>query len=125
MIVYGFQFLDIEISLNILRLLYAEPNKLMSWGFDNSRPTPKGVAFEVNGFKHKGWCEVVYDEGSDTYTFRTFDDNGEVKREIENCYCDNLISIIDAEVETNNDQSEEYKRQFQEWLNFVFGEKDG
>lgn len=122
--VNGSQIIDIETSMNILRLLYAEPNKLMSWGFDNSRPTPNGVAFEVNGFKYKGWCEVVYDEGSDTYTFRTFDDNGEIKNEIEDCYCDNLVSVIDAEVETNNDQSEEYKKRFQGWLNFVFGEKD-
>lgn len=124
MIVDGTQIIDIEISLNILRLLYEEPNKLMSWGFNNSRPIANGVAFEVNGFKHKGWCEVVYVEGSDTYTFRTIDENGEVKREVEDCYCDNLVSVIDAEVETNNDQSEEYKKMFQEWLNFVFGGKD-
>jgi hypothetical protein len=122
MIVNGSQIIDIDTSMNILRLLYAEPTKLMSWGFDHSRPTPNGVAFEVNGFKHKGWCEVIYDEGSDTYTFRTYDDNGKIKNEIEDCYCDNLVSVIDAEVETNNDQSEEYKERFQEWLNFVFGE---
>lgn len=124
MIVSGSQIINIETSMNILRLLYAEPNKLMSWGFNNSRPIPNGVAFEVNGFKFKGWCEVVYNEGSDTYTFRTIDKNGEVKRELEDCYCDNLVSVIDAEVETNNDQSEEYKKMFQEWLNFVFSEKD-
>jgi hypothetical protein len=64
----------------------------------------------------------MYHVAGDTYTFRPYDDNGKIQTEIEDCYCDNLVSVIDAEVETNNDQSEEYKERFQEWLNFVFGE---
>lgn len=120
MIVHGSQIIDIETSMNILRLLYAEPNKLMSWGFRYSSPIPNGVTFQVNGFKHKGWCEVVYDEGSDTFVFRTIDEKGEVKKEIKDCYCDNLVSVIDAEVETNNDQSEEYKEMAHAWFKEVF-----
>lgn len=123
MIVNGSQIIDIETSMNILRLLYAEPEKQIKWGFNNSRPIPNGVAFEVNGLRHKGWCEVIYDEERDTYTFRTIDENGEVKRELEECYCDNLVAVIDAEVECNDDQSEEYKKMFRERINFTFGEK--
>ena len=120
MIVKGSRIIGTDDWYNILTILFAEPNKLMSWGFYDSRPIPNGVAFQVNGFKHQGWCTVVYDEGSDTYTFRTIDANGEVKNEIKDCYCDNLVSIIDGEVETNNDQSEEYKQMTRAWFKEVF-----
>lgn len=107
---------DTDMAKYILRILKAQPNVVCSWGFRSPYVVKNGVRFHVNGFLHRGWCEVMYDEGRDTFTFCTFGSDGRVLTVVEDVYFDNLVSVIDYHVETKNDKSEKYKKQVNDWL---------
>lgn len=49
----------------ILSILRMELMVVFSWGFHRptALPDDKGLAFMVNGFKHRGWVFVKYNEG--------------------------------------------------------------
>ena len=108
---------DRDMAQYILSILKTQPNVMMSWGFHSAMVIKNGLRFHVNGFQHRGWCEVVYDEGRDTFTFRTIGNKGVVKYEIDDVYFDNLIEIIDSAVETGKMNDEQYKQRVSEWLN--------
>ena len=76
---------------------------------------PNGLRFKVQGFIHKGWVEVVYDEGSDTFTIRTIDPKGNVKKEVNDVYLDGLVEVIDGMVE----RCPNYKKKVQEKYGFT------
>lgn len=101
----------------ILSILKTQPNVMMSWGFHSAMVIKNGLRFHVNGFQHKGWCEVMYDEGRDTFIFSTFGKGGKVLSVIEDVYFDNLIEVIDSAVETGKMSEEQYKEKVGNWLN--------
>lgn len=107
---------DSEMTRYILSIFKTKPNVICSWGFRSPYVVRNGVRFHVNGFQHRGWCEVVYDEGRDTFTFRTFGNKGVTKYEIDDVYFDNLIDVIDSAVETGKLSEELYKEKVTEWL---------
>ena len=53
-----------EMANYILKILRSELFVMFSWGFSNpiALANEKGLKFKVNGFKHKGWVEVIYDK---------------------------------------------------------------
>ena len=69
----------------------------------------------MEGFRHQGLCEIVYVEGTDTFTFRTIDKDGLTIQELDDLYLDNLIDTIDRTIETGDDPKE-YKKAVSEWL---------
>lgn len=79
-------------------------NTIMSWGISSSvaiyyeeKPT---LALLVNGFRHKGWVYISYDEGLDLYEVRLLNKNKEsVIKFLDNIFADELGSTIDRLVE--------------------------
>lgn len=86
-------------------------NILFSWGFRHPIAIKNGLRFYVNGFKHQGWVEVVYDETWDLFKVRLIK-GGEVIKEVEQVYVDMLISLIDELVE----RTDNYKQDVEQWL---------
>ncbi|MCR5193109.1 MAG: hypothetical protein K6D59_07365 [Bacteroidales bacterium] len=107
---------DMDMAKYILCILKTQPNVVCSWGFHSPYVVKNGLRFHVNGFQHRGLCEVVYDEGRDTFTFRTFGKKGVTNYEMEDVYFDNLIEVIDSAVETGKLNEEQYKEKVTEWL---------
>lgn len=108
---------DSDIARYILSIFKTNPNVICSWGFRSPYVVKNGVRFHVNGFQHRGWCEVVYDEGRDTFTFSTYGIRGNIKYVVEDVYFDNLVEVIDSAVETGKMNDEQYKERVSEWMN--------
>lgn len=102
----------------ILSIFNTQLNVVWSWGFHNPNPIENGIGFQVQGFKFKGYCEVKYDEGKDSFTFLMYNSDNTILKTVEDCYFDNLVQVIDSEVETDL-VNNKYKRQVGEWLQRV------
>lgn len=107
---------DMAMAKYIMSILRTQPMVVCSWGFRSPIAISNGLRFHVNGFRHKGWCEVEYIDGRDTFTFRTLDSEGKPKYEAEDVYFDNLVSVVDYAVETGRDSEEVYKARVNQWL---------
>ena len=57
------------------------------------------MKFHVQGFKHKGYVLVVYNEGEDLFEVSLIDENDITVETIESIFLDNLISVIDENIE--------------------------
>ena len=100
-----------ELAQYILSIFKTAPMVVFSWGFHTPIAINNGLRFKVQGFKHKGWVEVVYDEGSDLFIVRLIK-NGNIIKEVEGVYLDMLINLIDGLVE----RTENYKEDVEQWL---------
>lgn len=96
----------------ILSILRMEPMVVFSWGFHRPTALPDdgGLAFKVDGFKHKGWVLVKYDEGKDLFDVELRDNAMTIIRVIEDVYFDQLVNVIDHAVERNSDYEKRVKR---------------
>lgn len=65
------------------------------------------LGLKVNGFLHKGWVFISLNEGKDTYEVRLMKSKEEVKRLVEDVYCDNLGSVLDGLIEKAPETSED------------------
>lgn len=72
---------------------------VFSWGFRNPVAVENGIRFLVNGFRHKGEVEVVYNEGLDLFSVRILNADGSMKEEREGVCFDELVGCIDRLVE--------------------------
>lgn len=103
-----------ELAQYILSVLRTNLMVVFSWGFRNPVAINNGLRFFVNGFKHQGWVEVVYDEGWDLFAIRLIK-GGKLVKEIEQVYVDSLVSTIDTAVERTAD----YAADVEHWLEDV------
>ena len=83
-----------------------------SWGFNSPMAIPNGLRFKVQGFLHKGWVEVVYNEGTDLFEVHIIADNGTVKQTEENVYLGCLVNVIDGLVERTSDYKERIEKEY-------------
>lgn len=94
----------------ILSILRSQLMIMSSWGFNS--PTRlsdnRGLGFKVQGFKYKGWVEVVYDEGLDTFSV-ILKNTGKV---VEDVYFDELVNVIDSLVERTDGYEERVKEEY-------------
>ncbi len=99
----------------ILSILRMELMVVFSWGFHSpmALPDDKGFAFKVNGFKHKGWVFIRYNEGKDLFDVELRDNSLNIVRSIEDVYFDQLVNVIDNAVE----HTENYEEQVKELYN--------
>ena len=97
----------------ILSILRTELVVVFSWGFNSARVIEHGLAFQVQGFKHKGRVEIVYDEIMDLFVVRTINRDGTVKEEQDGVYADGLVSVIDGMVERTDDYSSRVRNHYQ------------
>ena len=95
-----------KIAAYILELMRYYPAIVMSWGIDNQSYRLAedadgncGLSFHVQGFKHKGIVQVLYDEGADTFLYHLLTDTGEILKTRNDIYLDQLIPTIDEAVE--------------------------
>lgn len=95
----------------ILSILRMELMVVFSWGFHRPTALPDdgGLAFKVDGFKHKGWVLVKYDEGKDLFDVELRDNSLNIVRSIEDVYFDQLVAVIDNAVEHTANYEEQVK----------------
>ena len=74
--------------------------------------TENGLTFQVQGYKHTGRVEVVYDEGWDLFIVRTINLDGTIKEQQEGIYADGLVDCIDRLVEKTDDYSARVRNQY-------------
>lgn len=95
----------------ILSILRTQLMVVFSWGFHRPTALPDdgGLAFKVDGFKHRGWVFVKYNEGKDLFDIELRDKSLNVVRSIEDVYFDQLIAVIDNAVEHTENYEEQVK----------------
>lgn len=98
----------------ILSILHMELMVVFSWGFHRptALPNDEGLAFKVNGFKHKGWVFVRYNEGKDLFDVELRNKSLNVVRDIEDVYFDQLVAVIDHAVEHTENYEEQVKEHY-------------
>lgn len=95
----------------ILSILRTQLMVVFSWGFHRPTALPDdgGLAFKVDGFKHRGWVFVKYNEGKDLFDIELRDKSLNVVRSIEDVYFDQLIAVVDNAVEHTENYEEQVK----------------
>lgn len=88
-----------ELANYILSILRTDLNIVWSWGFNSPKPTQNGLAFKVQGFFHKGWVTIIYNEGTDLFDIKLLSNQLKEVKSIEGIYVDQLIYVIDDNVE--------------------------
>ena len=108
-----------KIAAYILELMRYYPAIIMSWGIDNKTYRLAedadgncGLSFHVQGFKHKGTVQVLYDEGCDTFLFNLIDTDGKTVKTREDVYVNELIPAIDDAVEKVENYQERVHQEY-------------
>lgn len=98
---------DFEMAKYILTILLSNRTVVMSWGTHNAKTIKNGIRFQVNGFKHEGFVEIIYNHGRDLFDIKLISLENEVKKELNSIYFDDLLDVIDYAVERveNYDQA--------------------
>ena len=96
----------------ILAILRSQLMIVFSWGFHNARIIENGLAFYVQGYKHNGRVEVIYDEGWDLFNVRTTNQDGSIKEQQDGIYMDGLVECIDRMVEKTDDYASRVRNQY-------------
>ena len=102
-----------EMAKYILAILRSQLMIVFSWGFHNPRAMENGLAFQVQGYKHTGRVEVIYDEGWDLFNVRTINRDGTVKEQQEGIYVDGLVDCIDRMVEKTEDYAARVRKTYE------------
>lgn len=95
-----------------MSILRSQTMIVLSWGFHNPVAINNGLKFRVQGYLHRGWVEVVYNEGRDLFEVKTINKDGSTKQEVEDVYFDCLVNVIDELVERCENYSEKVKETY-------------
>ena len=95
-----------DMAKYILSILKSNVLYMMSWGFNTATVINEdnyyyGLRFKVNGMKHRGLVDIVYDCGTDTFIVILKNSKGKEKQRVEDVYLDELLHTVDVLVETN------------------------
>ena len=101
-----------EMAKYIMQILRTQPMIVFSWGSHTPVAINNGLKFKVQGYLHKGWVEVIYNEGRDLFEVRTINRNGTIKKQIEDVYFDSLVDVIDGMVERCENYEEKVKETY-------------
>ena len=101
-----------EMANYIMQILKTNLGIVFSWGFHNPVAINNGLKFRVQGYLHRGWVEVIYNEGKDLFEVKTINRNGTVKQEVEDVYFDCLVDVIDGMVERCSNYHEKVKETY-------------
>ena len=96
----------------ILSILRTQLMVVFSWGFHrpSALPNDKGLVFKVDGFKHRGWVVVRYNEVANLFNVELRDNRLKVIENIEDVYFDQLVNVIDHAVERTSDYEKQVKK---------------
>ena len=103
-----------EMARYIYSILKSQLSIMWSWGFHNPRSLPnnEGIIFKVQGFKHKGYVSVVYNEGKDLFDVILYNHPMATKSKTEGVYFDMLVEVIDGLVEKTTDYESRVKQEY-------------
>lgn len=101
-----------ETANYILSILKTDLNTIWSWGFHNPKAIQNGLAFKVQGFLHKGWVLVEYNEGTDLFDIKLLSNQLKEVKLIEDIYVDQLIDVIDDTVECCENYEQKVKSSY-------------
>lgn len=94
---------------SVFRIIKSSGYTAMSWGVHNFRNFDNlALIFKVNGFKHKGVVAITYNRVPDLFNVELRNGHYNLVEKVDGVYVDQLVSVIDSLVETDNDKSEEY-----------------
>lgn len=82
-----------------------------SWGFNSPMAIEKGLRFKVQGFKFKGWVEVVYNKGTDLFDISYIKGN-KVVEAVNGVFFDKLVDVIDNYVEKTSDYEKHVEEEY-------------
>lgn len=101
-----------EMANYILAILRTSQNIVWSWGFNSPKPLENGLSFKVQGFLHKGWVLVDYNEVSDLFDIKLLSNKLEEVKFIDGIYVDQLIDVIDDVVECFDNYDQKVKDEY-------------
>jgi hypothetical protein len=101
-----------EMAKYILAILRSQLMIVFSWGFHSAMAIENGLAFRVQGYKHRGRVEVLYDEGYDLFRVRLLNPDGSVKQEKDGIYAYGLVETIDRMVEKTDDYASRVRNHY-------------
>jgi len=101
-----------EMAQYIYAILKSQLNVMWSWGFNSPQPLTNCLQFKVQGFKHKGYVTVKYNEGKDLFDVTLYNNRMTVKEKTEGVYFDELVDIIDGLVEKTADYESRVKQEY-------------
>ena len=92
---------NLKIAEYIFEIFKSNLPVVWSWGIDPAsiQVIDLGVKFHVQGFKHKGNVQVVYNEGEDLFEVSLIDENDQIVKTTEHIFLGDLISVIDENIE--------------------------
>lgn len=96
----------------ILSILRTNLNIVWSWGFNSPKPTQNGLSFKVQGFLHKGWVLVEYNESYDLFDIKLLTDQLKEVKSIEGIYVNQLVDVIDDIVECCDNYEQRVKDEY-------------
>lgn len=99
---------NLKIAEYIFEIFKSNLPVVWSWGIDPAsiQVIDWGVKFHVQGFKHKGYVLVVYNEGEDLFEVSLISENDQIVKTTEHIFLGDLISVIDDAVEKTDNYSE-------------------
>jgi len=101
-----------EMGKIIYSILKRELCIIWSWGIHSFKAIDNGLMFKVEGFKHKGYVTVTYNEGADLFEVAILTSKMETKNLVTGIYYDQLVEIIDNEVEKVSDYEKRVKQEY-------------
>ena len=107
---------DKEMAMYIMKVLSMRKITLMSWGFNSPKVITDGLQFEVNGFKHSGLVNVIYQHGLDLFKICLLSKEMELVKELTEIYFDELVSTIDEHVEMVEN--------YEEWVKLAYSKSE-
>ncbi|MEI7504670.1 MAG: hypothetical protein WCJ61_15435 [Paludibacter sp.] len=105
---------NFEMAEYIQKILLMRKITLMSWGFNSPNVITDGLQFNVNGFKHSGIVQVIYQHGLDLFKICLFSNEMELVKEFTEIYFDQLTDIIDEHVEMVKNYDERVRLAYSE-----------
>lgn len=92
---------NLKIAEYIFEIFKSNLPVVWSWGIDPAsiHVIELGVKFHVQGFKHKGNVQVVYNEGEDLFEVSLISENDKTVKTTEHIFLGDLISVIDENIE--------------------------
>ena len=103
----------------ILEIFMYYPAIVMSWGIDMDTIQPttdeegrNGLMISVNGFKHQGKVQILYDDGSDTFMYHLLGPDNRISATREFVFVDNLVPSIDSDVELVENSEERIRQEY-------------
>lgn len=103
---------DIDMAQYVLKVLAMRKITLMSWGFNTPKVITDGLQFNVSGFKHSGFVQVIYQHGLDLFKIILLSNEMEFVKEIKGNYFDELVSVIDENVEMVENYNDRVKDEY-------------